>query len=444
MRFCREFFTAVLISQFFVTSVANAADAATIEPPSDIGISGAQVLARSTTPESPSVGVSASGVFPGTNIRHRSCIGSRPSGISWDVRDDWFDNEYESAMQIIRADRPQAFGDDVAACVMRKITWRQMYVDDRIAPESQSQARDPSWSNYAWNQNDTIAQNLNSQYIQSGEAMLGLLIADQATAQGNAPPRWYIDAGFTFGNEAAGLIHNRMDQPEALAHVIDFYIALMRRYGGDRRLYGIVLGEYFAGSQNFWPSDFNNAEYRRGRREIWRAVSAAAPLDSDGNRIALYQTQPVLSSGVTLQDLLDNQMGVSESDVNLFKDGCGESLEHFECEEGTHAWALQQMEGLLPTMMNGDSRFARDGREWTWSGLANPFGFGRGVRTVASPQQLFWYHGSEGVIPLNSIFLKIEKDVEPQTLDNMMDAVRQFSRGGSRTSNWGTAPVIAQ
>ncbi len=387
-----------------------------------------------------SKGGATTNTYPNTNVRHKQCLGTRGNGVSLGVASNWAAAEYKRVIGPIARTTPDAFDSMVRPCVMKKVTWREFYNDPSVAPISQAQARDPNWENYRWNATDTLLAILDDPVIQQANAMVSLLVADQSSAQKNSPPQWYIEAGHTYGDAAKKRYRNRLDRTVALDHLANFYIALLRRYGNHPRLHSLVLGEYFSGPAKSRPVDMDLKQYYRGRRTLWKTLLDHIPLDANGNRLPIYQTNPILKGGVNLADLEALMIGVSYSDIALFEEGCGAPDGRPSCHVGSFPWIAQQLYGTVPLMLNGDDRVVRNGRQFGWTGIANPFSLKQGDRELVTPQQLFWYHGSRGVLPIDSLFIKIAGNY-PQTAANLADAVAKFAPGGSMNTNWGTLPA---
>ena len=405
--------------------------AVALEPPSDLQL----VLDKSSSTVAV---VSNAGTFPGTNIRHDACLGTRGGPTQYDVGANWFNEEYDNFARKIKEAAPGAF-EDVYACVIKKFRWREFYVNKRLAPRNRTEAQDPNWSNYRWNNVDIIGQLLASDPIVAGEAKLSVLIADSSTAENSAMPSWFISAGYVFGDSSKRVLNIRLWDKNAREALIDFYIAFLRKYGNEQGLHGLALGEYFLETPNLKPSDWSAPGYYRGRRDVWREISAAAPLDESGRRLAIFQTHPLLGHGVSAQDLIELGVGVSQSDTKIFLKGCGSSA---GCDKGSWEWLLNQVSGKVPTMINGDSKMAVVGRKFPFP-ANNPFGYAAGSRHSASPQALLWYHGTKGFAPVNSFFLMLEWTAEPQTLENYIDGVKRFGAGGSESNRWGVSPTPA-
>jgi hypothetical protein len=94
----------------------------------------------------------------------------------------------------------------------RKISWRDCLVDENLAPASHTQARNPTWSNYRWNQQDIFAEMLAGSSAVSQD-MLGLFVTVTATAMKNPVPTWLLrDSSRLAWTDGQGNDHVRLDK----------------------------------------------------------------------------------------------------------------------------------------------------------------------------------------------------------------------------------------
>ena len=93
-------------------------------------------------------------------------------------------------------------------------------------------------------------------------------------------------------------------------------------------------------------------------------------------------------------------------------------------------------------MIGGDSRYSRIGRKQTWDGTPNPFNHPAEYSGVATPEEIFWYHGEKGPAPIYTLLLApADYDDGPQTSRNIIDAIKAFGFGGSQYEEWGPSPA---
>jgi hypothetical protein len=96
----------------------------------------------------------------------------------------------------------------------KKLTWRQFFVDESIAPSSHWQARNPGWSNYRWNQNDIFANMVQAPAIVDNKAKLGIFVAMTASSEQEPVPIWMIRKGLTW-RDYDSHVHVRQDSKKA-------------------------------------------------------------------------------------------------------------------------------------------------------------------------------------------------------------------------------------
>jgi hypothetical protein len=114
----------------------------------------------------------------------------------------------------------------------RKISWRDCLVDEYLPPASHTQARNPTWSNYRWNQQDIFAEMLaGSSAVSQDKAKLGLFVAVTATAMKNPVPTWLLrDSRRLAWTDGQGKDHVRLDKDEGWRALADFLVAMTQRY----------------------------------------------------------------------------------------------------------------------------------------------------------------------------------------------------------------------
>lgn len=375
------------------------------------------------TPPPPEGGTS-SGLFPGTNIRFRSMIGARPgTQRTWGTDNSYVQEQYlAEGFDQVMALAPNVFNDpDVDAGLRLAVLWKAFYVDHNIVPPDSATARDPNWPNYNWNDYDWISDLMQAPLVTDGTLNLILMIMDTYTSHNNALPNFMTANPDWHWKETPLAERVRMDNPVALGHLVDFYVALVTKYGNSD-LAAIVLGEYFAGSASKYPAGFNKNLFMQGRRTLWQAIDDNIPLDGDGNRMMVIQTNPILTNGVTFEDLIATNTGVSQSDVRGFE----------------HTHTLQEAQGRLPAMMNGDVQYARFRAQdpTTKRGFAtiptpappNPYGWTGGERVAMTPDIVGWHAAT--YVPLDIVLMGTEEGTD-QNIANYGAALAKWGRNGT-------------
>lgn len=364
----------------------------------------------------------------------------------------WFRTDWNKVMARAVKDHSCAFEKHYPTLVA-KVHWSEAYIDSNRKP-TRSQARDPNWSNYVWNHPengngfvyDGITDALNDSLIDNGRgvAKLSVRVGLTATSDNMMPPAWmrkdkslaWVEGVNT--NNKADNWHVRFDNPEAVEHAADFMAAFLAKFGNNQGIHSVNLGEYYLGQTKYRPSGLSQGKYLAGVRDLWEKVAASAPRDGNGNRVNILQTNPLFDSQVTVDDLERIGIGMSESDTRL-------DLPITKAKESV---ALKKLyDGKkVHVMVDGDSRYACQGRRQGWDGTANPFGHKKGYSGVASPQELLWYHSEKGPVPTHSFFMSIADwcTGAPQTSTNFIDAVKKFGRCGSEATLWGAAPAAGK
>jgi hypothetical protein len=318
----------------------------------------------------------------------------------------------------------------------KKINWRAFLVDDNKAPVSHKQARNPAWSNYKWNHNDVLGDMLKAPCVVGNKAKLGIFVAMTATAEQRPVPRWMIDKGLTW-RERDGKVHVRQDLEEGWRYMADFLVALVKKYGDNRGLASLVIGEYYPGQVGARPANFDFDAFRANAKKIWADVISNAPKDKNGNRLNILQSNPIITGGhVTAADIAHLKLGLTDSDPHLFINGCGE-VGDVLCEAGSLDRARQDLYGVVPLQHQGNTNsFENGGDPIVWTGIENPFGFTRGQTVNLKLEHAAWYYGSKGVIPLNSLLIKDS----PVLTDDWFPAFDRFGPNGTHSVRWGQLP----
>jgi hypothetical protein len=307
----------------------------------------------------------------------------------------------------------------------QKIRWRHCLVDENLAPTSHTQARDPNWSNYRWNQQDIFTEMLaGSSAASQDKAKLGLFVAVTATSEKNPIPTWLLrDPRKLTWTDGQGKDHVRLDKDEGWLAVADFLVAMARRYGLDKRIASLTIGEYYTNPNGGGiPTDFDYTAYRANAKKVWSDVTQNAPRDSSGARMNIVQAEPIVSGGyVTATNIANIGIGVSGSSARIFANDVLDRLR-------------QQLYGVVPLQHQVNS--GTIGNPVTFNGTPNPWGYARG-RTVAQRyEHVVWYYGSKGVAPLDSMYLGAYGSLR----DQWIQAYDQFGPNGSRVAQWGQLP----
>lgn len=307
-------------------------------------------------------------------------------------------------------------------CGGRKYRWADFLVDETRRPTS-AQASDPNWSGYRWNQDDNLEQMLDaSTKVASDKARACLFVAFTATSNEGSVPQWMINDPDSLTWRGSGGDHVRMDKPEALRAVTDFYIALIKHYGDDKRIAQLTIGEYFPGT----GSPLTSAQkftFVQNMKIFWTEVIAAAPRDANGKRMAILQSNPITGANLGATDLRAIGVGVSGSDPEMF--------------EGSDTDTLQRaLYGDVPTQHQVNANRLVKGYQIRWDGTPNPWGFAAGTTNAIRYEYLAWYHGTLGPTPLDSMLMRDNSTLRAQ----WHEAYQQNGPNGIWASRWGYIP----
>jgi TAT (twin-arginine translocation) pathway signal sequence len=153
----------------------------------------------------------------------------------------------------------------------QKFHWRDCLVDEDLSPTSHTQARNPSWSNYRWNQRDIFAEMLaGTSAVPQDKAKLGLFVAVIATAVKNPVPTWLLrDSRNLTWSDRQGKDHVRLDKDEGWRAVADLLVAMTQHYGLDQRIASLTIGEYYTNPDGGGiPAGFDYDAFRANAKKV--------------------------------------------------------------------------------------------------------------------------------------------------------------------------------
>ena len=309
----------------------------------------------------------------------------------------------------------------------QKMAWRDMLVDESLAPSSRAQARDPNWFNYKWNHTDIFEQMLdNSRAVAQNKAKMDLFIATTATSEKNPIPTWVLNDPRTLTwRDGQGKDHLRLDKDAAWHAMSDFLVAATKHYGNDPRIASLTIGEYYTNAdRGGMPADINLDAYRANIKNVWSDVVTNAPRDANGNRLAILQSNPITSGGfVTAGNMANIGVGASGSDPKLFNAPQVDNL-------------YKQLYGVMPTQHQVNAGMLVRGDPITWDGTPNPWGFTKGQTTPIRYEYVAWYYDDQGVVPRDSLLMRDYRSLHTQ----WYEAYDQFGPNGTLVSRWGQIP----
>jgi hypothetical protein len=364
--------------------------------------------------------------FPG--VRWIPTMGVyKSSGQGWASEPSLIDTQYSNYVGATHEDAYldlDADNERYYFCGGRKYEWDAMLVNENLAPTSRTQAQNPNWSNYKWNNNDVIDEMLDdSSAVAAGKAKACIFVGTTATSSVDPVPNWLESAsGRLTWTDGQGKVHIRLDKTVAHQHVADFLIAVSKRYGNDPRVASITHAEYYTNPDGGGiPADFDYDAYRTNIKTVWQEWIANTPVDANGNRVTLMQGEPIPTGGfVTAQNIRDIGIGVSGSVPHLFSGGALETLR-------------QQLYGDVPLEHKVNANGIGDSQQWPT--VSNPFGLSSGTRALRY-EHVAWYYGTEGETPLDSLSMEDALTHQAQ----WHEAYGQFGPNGTEVAQWGQIP----
>jgi hypothetical protein len=351
--------------------------------------------------------------YPG--LRFHQLVGYQPdAGIS--VTGSYVDSKYNQLM------KPAYHGanNEVKFTIRNNLRWTDVLDNPNLTP-THAQMRNHNWSGYTWDTTDEIAQMYNAQCVRDGRCKVSLQIQVSAGAGGQTTPQFMLNEDLAWIGESRKP-RIKFYKAEARAYVTEFYLAILDRYADDDRVGSVKLAEYYPGSQQ--PADFDRAAFESGYETVLRNAIAGAPLDANDERAVILQSNPVMSAGrLECSDFAQLKVGVASADPRMFT----EPAEARNCAAALH--------GVAPQSIPGDAPYHRAGRNFTWDGTPNPWGYWQGQSVQITLPQVAWFYGHEGVMPMDQEF------VVKGTLDSQFQtAMDQFGPNGTRVAQWGGVP----
>lgn len=403
--------------------------------------------------------------YANTNIRLKQVLGIRTTGQTW--RDNgWIDTWWPLANRIITA-RPQAFSEDwLSFGVAISLSARGLMVDHNLTMTT-SELRDWTHPNYRWNANNNgILQALTDSRVIDNNIKFTIVLADSASGTTRAQPGAWPDSDW-FSSQRNYPRNQvlRYEQPETRARTVALHLALLdwiaNTPAANERIAQFVFSEYYTGppsdsTRTYHPAGFDNNAHAEARAQMWQEVVDGAPLDANGNRIAMSQKNPRFLGSVNLQTMINAGIGISRPDPETFNSTCGVGANISEietsCPINSTGGAFQSMFGSLPTYPANDSRYAREQRpmgrsdsatNWTDPAIfPNPFGLSAGDRPKLSMQKLAWYNTH--IEPVDSATFTIDMTGDPLPNhwdeDAFIEMITMFGPGGTDLQDGKTFP----
>ena len=350
--------------------------------------------------------------YPG--LRYYKQVGFQHNP-GWDGSASDFQKLYDQYM------KPAYHGPDgdVYFTVRNVLQWDQVLVNENVTP-THTQMRNPNWSGYTWNQGtDEIKSMMNAPCVAAGKCKVSIQLNISATAA-DATPNFMINEGLGWvGNDKRR--HTKFYKPEAVQYASEFILAVLDHYGSDSRIGSVKLGEYYPGP--FKPADYDKNAFISGYETLLENVAAGAPRDAQGNRVTIYQANPILNDGLlTANDFPRLKIGVAGSDPWMF-----EKLEGQSYRKALH--------GVVPLALPAGSSYINSRHVITWDGTPNPWGYVAGQKVPITLPQVAWFYGHRGPIPMDQEFV-----VPLAIADRFQTTLDQFGPGGTLRAQWGGVP----
>ena len=355
--------------------------------------------------------------YPG--LRYVPLVGYQPfAGV--DITPSYVDQKYAQLMKSAY----HGEGNEVKFAIRKNIVWSELLVNPHTMP-THTQMRDHNWSGYKWNQpgQDDVADALGASCVQQGKCKISfqLKVAQGGINNPQATPDFMLDNNLAWigeNNEARIKFH----KSEAQRWVTDFYVAALNRYGSNPKIGSVKLAEYWSG--NIKPADWNRVAYENGYQAVLEDTMATVQRDANGDRVVVYQSNPVLSpDSFTCSELIAMKVGQATANPQMFEEGA----ERTSC--------VNQAHGQIPQSLAGDAPYHQSGYQITFDGTPNPWGYTAGQRVTVSLPLVFWFYGHKGVMPMDQ-----EAIVKGSLEDNFQGAMDQFGPGGTRRAQWGGVP----
>jgi hypothetical protein len=327
--------------------------------------------------------------------------------------------------------------DSVDFVVQTKLNWPDVMDNPSVKP-TLTNMRNPNWSGYTW---DTLGSDaaeidkmLQAPCVVNGKCKISINIGTGATG-GTNPPDFMLSNGLAWEGEGSGTyIRVKWYKQEARQYAEAFTSAAIERFD-DPGISSIKLNEYYPGGVKpaDWDSSGGQTAYEEGYETYLRGVLATVPTDSSGDRVVIYQTNPLRGANAFTQaDVEEMKLGIAGSDPYMFSDESPDySIRH-------------NLHGVVPMSAPLDAPRFNRGYTVKYDGTPNPWGYTNGQNIAVGTDQVAWYHGHCGPLPMDEEF--ITKPGLPT--NGFIDAMDQFGPGGDDHSNncsvagddWGGVP----
>lgn len=313
--------------------------------------------------------------------------------------------------------KPEYHGDgDVYFTVRKNLRWADVLVNEDITP-THAQMRNPNWSGYTWNQGtDEVKDMLDAPCVREGKCKVSLQLAVSATS-GDSTPNFMVNEGLGWVRDK-DLRHTKFYKPEAVRYASEFLMAALDRYANDPRIGSVKLGEYYPGPEK--PADWDRDAFIAGYGDLLDTIAANVSRDANGDRVTIYQSNPIMGDGLSAADFKRTNIGIAASDPYMFEDGNS---------------YRRDLHGVVPMAAPGDEPHHNSGYQTTYDGKPNPWGYRAGQKVTLTLPQVAWFYGHKGPMPMDQEFI-----IGFGIRDRFQPTLDQFGPGGTYRNQWGGVP----
>ena len=329
--------------------------------------------------------------------------------------------------------------DSVDFVVQTPLHWENVLVNESTTP-TLAQMRDPNWSGYVWNRPShpnyanaaEIDSMLQASCVKNGKCKISINPRLSATSGANAP-QFMVSNGWAWGGDGPSRNNIRVKyyNNTARQYVKNFMHAALHRFDNPN-ISSVKIDEYFPGTikPGDWSSSGGQDAYEDGYLTFMRGVLADAPRDASGDRVAIYQTNPMTNADAfTSAQIKDMMLGIADSNAQMFEEPPGQVT------------LRSGVRGFVPMSAPLDAPPFNHDYRTNYDGTANPFGYTDGNNSVlmAMPQ-IAWYYGRLGPDSMDQEFIA-KPGIPTNNFQAAMDLLGSGGKWyGTGSGKWGGVP----
>jgi len=296
--------------------------------------------------------------------------------------------------------------DSVDFVVQTKLNWPDVLDNPSVKP-TLANMRNPDWSGYGWDTPGSeaaeIDRMLQAPCVANGKCKISINIGTGATGRTN-PPGFMLANNLAYEGSGGGTyIRVKWYKQEAREYAEAFTLAALERFD-DPGVSSVKLNEYFPGSNkpSDWDANGGQDAYEDGYFLYLQDVLANAPVDANGDRVTIYQTNPMVNSDAfTASQVQSMKLGIADSNAQMFE------------EPANLVTLRKQLHGVVPMSAPLDAPPFK-GNYATNYGTVTPNAWNYSGLHVMTVPQAAWYYGHSGPLPMDQEF--ITKPGEPTGL----------------------------